>query len=127
MDPSRRRTADNTLRFFNKRAEVWWRLREALDPGQDGGSPVALPDDPELTADLTSCRFTVGPRGIKIESKDEVVKRLGRSPDKGDSITLAFAAGPKLATHGNQWRKALKGGGRVVKVDMGRPAMKRRR
>src|SRR5204863_7004207 len=29
------------LAFYNRRAEVWWRFREALDPDQEGGSAIA--------------------------------------------------------------------------------------
>jgi hypothetical protein len=41
---SNARTNDGAkLKFFNKRAEAYWRFREALDPEQEGGSVVALP------------------------------------------------------------------------------------
>jgi hypothetical protein len=36
------KTRDGQLTFFNKRAEAWWRMREELDPGQQGGAIVAL-------------------------------------------------------------------------------------
>ena len=106
------RTADRSLQFFNKRAEAWWRFREALDPDQEGGSPVALPPDSILVADLTAPRFTVTPRGIKIESKDDIVGRLGHSPDRGDAVVMSWAAGPTNATHGKMWRSALAQGQR---------------
>ncbi|HSG05375.1 MAG TPA: terminase, partial [Nitrospiria bacterium] len=44
------RTRDKQLKFYNKRSEVIWRFREALDPDQPGGSPIVLPDDPILLA-----------------------------------------------------------------------------
>ncbi|XJC72761.1 hypothetical protein ACHFCA_17330 [Delftia tsuruhatensis] len=40
------------LHFRNKRAEMYWRLREALDP--HGPEPIALPPDPELEGDLAA-------------------------------------------------------------------------
>jgi hypothetical protein len=91
------RTKDKQLTFYNKRAEVIWRFREALDPDQDGGSPIALPPDPQVTADLTAYRWSLTPRGIKIEPKDELKKpeRLGRSPDKGDAIVIGWSEGEK--------------------------------
>lgn len=127
-EASVRRTQDNALGFFNKRAEVYWRLREALDPAQDGGSPIALPDDPELVSDLTAPRYEITARGIKVEAKDDVVARLGRSPDKGDAVTLAWSAGPKLATHGNDWRKftGSTAQGAVKTVNMSRAAARRK-
>lgn len=104
-----RRTVDNQYRFANKRSEIIWRMREALDPGQDGGSAIALPPDRQLRADLTAARFKVTSTGIQVEAKVDIVKRLGRSPDRGDAVCMAWAGGPSLMTHGNQWRQALKG------------------
>jgi hypothetical protein len=87
------------LKFANKRAEVWWRFREALDPSQDGGSIIALPPDPELRADLAAPRFkprTLEIRGeILLESKDEIRQRLGRSPGKGDVAVMCLCEGNK--------------------------------
>ena len=123
-----RRTKDNQLGFFNYRAQVAWQFREALDPGQDGGSAIALPDDPELVADLTADQYEITSRGIKITSKEDVVSALGRSPDKGDAVKMAWSVGPKLQTHGNAWRGYGKatGAGRAIKVNMGREAQRRR-
>jgi len=117
-----RRTVDRQLAFRNKRAEVYWRFREALDPGQSGGSPIALPADPELVADLTAPKYKVGPNGIEITPKDVLVKNLGRSPDKGDAVVIAWSIGPKAITHGAQWREdqKFKLGNRAPVVDMGR-------
>jgi len=87
---------DRKLGFTNKRTEAWWKLREALDPSRAGGSGIVLPDDQELLSDLTSVRFSaVQHRGvmcIKAETKGEMVKRLGRSPDKGDAVGWAGVA-----------------------------------
>jgi hypothetical protein len=90
---SRVRTRDRTLAFFNKRAECWWRLREELDPGQDGGAVIALPPDASVKADLAAPRWELTARGIKIEDKDAVRKRLGRSPDEGDAIAMCQSEG----------------------------------
>lgn len=85
------------LRFANKRAEAIWRFREELDPDQEGGSGIALPPDPELRADLASYRYTVGARGLLIESKDDIRKRIGRSPNKGDAVVMCMSEGNKAA------------------------------
>lgn len=91
------RTKDGNLCFVNKRAEAWWKFREELDPGQYGGSAIALPPDPELRADLaTPClnlRALETKGEIQIESKDDIKKRLGRSPGKGDSVVMALSIG----------------------------------
>jgi hypothetical protein len=91
-------TAKGTgLRFANKRAEAYWRLREELDPDQEGGSPIALPPDAELRADLAAPRYTLSARGIQLESKDDIRARIGRSPNKGDAVAMALAEGNKAA------------------------------
>jgi hypothetical protein len=82
-----RRDRTGTLGFANLRACALWLLRESLDPGS--GRYLALPPDPELLADLTAPRWSVGPGGVKVESKEDVVRRLGRSPDCGDAVVLA--------------------------------------
>ena len=79
--------------FINKRAEAWWRFREALNPDQPGGALIALPDDPELRAELSSVRYYPDVAKIQIEDKKEVKKRLGRSPDKADAVVMAWAPG----------------------------------
>ena len=103
---SKARTADRQLGFFNKRAESWWRLREALDPDQENGSPLALPPDAELAADLVAAHWRLTPRGIQVENKNDIVKRLGRSPDRGDAMVMAWSEGAMLQTHEQIWRKA---------------------
>lgn len=88
------RAKDGSGRIFaNKRAEAWWRFREALNPDQPGGSLVALPDDPELRAELSAVRYEPDIAKIQIESKIDVRKRLGRSPDKADAVVMAWAPG----------------------------------
>lgn len=99
------RTSDGQLGFFNKRSEVLWRFREALDPSQPGGSPIALYPDPELISDLTAPTFEVTARGIKAETKEDVMEKLKRSPDKGDAVCIAWSEGDKALTHAALWIK----------------------
>lgn len=87
------RTRDKQLSFINLRAETWWKLREALDPAY--GSNLALPPDTMLKADLTAPRWKLTPRGIQIEAKEEIRKRIGRSPDRGDAVVLSWCSGDK--------------------------------
>ena len=82
------RDKSGKLGFINKRAELYWRLREALDPESD--DPVALPEDSELLADLRAVRWSIQKNGIKIEDKEEVKRRISRSPDCADAIALAM-------------------------------------
>lgn len=91
------KTRDGKLSFINKRAEAWWKFREELDPGQQGGAVIALPPDPQLRADLAAPTWKLALRGIQIESKDDIKKRLGRSPDRGDATVMALSEGSKAA------------------------------
>jgi hypothetical protein len=77
------------LSFVNKRAEWWWSLREALDPA--GSENIALPPDRELLSDLAAPRWRLTVRGIQVEAKETIIRRIGRSPDKGDSLVYAHA------------------------------------
>lgn len=106
------RTKDGQLHFYNKRAEAWWKFREELDPDQQGGSGVSLPPDPELLADLTSPTWKLTTKGILLESKDEIRKRLGRSPGKGDAVVMALSEGNKAAER----RHRFGGAGPTVNV-----------
>lgn len=115
-ESSSRRTKDRKLGFTNKRSESLWRFREALDPDQPGGSPIMLPDDPMLVADLTAPRFEMTARGIKAETKEDVVKRLGRSPDRGDAVVMCWAYGRTVATLARNWSAEQGMGRRPPKV-----------
>jgi hypothetical protein len=93
LDPSSATSRDGKLRFVNKRAESIWKFREALDPTQEGGSVMALPPDPELKADLAAFRWMLKPNGIQIESKEDIKKRIGRSPDRGEAAVMCLSPG----------------------------------
>jgi hypothetical protein len=128
-EKSKRRTKDRKLTFANKRTQVYWQLREALDPDQPGGSKIALPDDARMIAGLCAPTFEVVGTGIKLEPKENVVKRLGFSPDEADAITMAHAYGPSetdLDTAGRPDAVGANHGRRPEpKVIMGHPMMRR--
>jgi hypothetical protein len=99
-----RTTRDGSFRFVTKRSEIWWMLREALDPAY--GVDIALPPDPALQSDLTAPTYTVRPGEppkIYVESKTDIVKRLGRSPDRGDAVVYAWAAEPEEEFDNYYW------------------------
>lgn len=71
--------------FLNKRAEGWWALKEWI---KDGGT---FPDDRAIIASVTSTGYKFSSGGkIQMESKDDVKKRLGKSPDEADAIILSI-------------------------------------
>ena len=76
------------LKLRNKRTECYWRAREALDP--DLGDDLAIAPDNELLADLTAPKYKPTTAGIQVESKEDIIKRLGRSPDDGDAFVLSL-------------------------------------
>jgi hypothetical protein len=112
------RSKDRQLAFVNKRSEVHWRFREALDPDQEHGSPIALPPDPQLLADLTAPRWKLMARGIQVEDKDVLKKsdRLGRSPDKGDAVMMAWSEGEKSLIIAQ--KKALRAANQVTPLQI---------
>ncbi len=116
-----KKTKDKQLGFFNTRTEALWKFREALDPDQPHGSSIALPDDQVLLADLTAPTLDMDYRGgLKAESKEDIVKRLGRSTNRGDAVIMAWHAGPKFSTDGAAWHRAPRALHRMPQVIMGR-------
>lgn len=112
---SKGKTVDGKLSFFNLRAEVIWRMREALDP--QNPAPTALPPDPMLRADLASYRWELRPGGIFIMPKDEQKKKLGRSPDDGDACCMANIVTLKTETIMEALDAAMFGGDRYHELD----------
>jgi hypothetical protein len=94
--PARRANdKSGSLTFFNLRSDLWWGFRELLDPTNDTG--IALPPDPKLLAELCAPRFTLSGKAIKVESREDIVKRLGYSPDRATAVILASIDQPKVA------------------------------
>jgi hypothetical protein len=73
--------------FGNKRAQLWWAFRDILNP--DNGFGVALPKDQRLKAELCAPTYQLRANGIMVESKKDIIKRLGRSTDRADAVLMA--------------------------------------
>lgn len=72
--------------YANKRAEMWGEMTEWLRAGG------ALPQNPDLKADLCGVRYAFDAAGrLKLESKETLKERTGRSPDLADALALTFA------------------------------------
>ena len=86
--------AEDRALYINVRAECYWRLREALSPDARG-ERLAIPNEAwtdEMRAELTSINYTFTSRGqVKIEDKDDIRRRTGRSPDHADALALTYA------------------------------------
>lgn len=91
------RTYDGKFGFRNLRAEMWWKLREALDPEGGQDEKLMLPDDPRLLAELTTPRWKLTGTDILIESKDDIKKRVGGSPDRADVVCQLWHRKPYAA------------------------------
>lgn len=85
-------------KYLNKRAELWFTMAEWV---KDGG---ALPNVPELVAELSQVTYLFLNGKFQVEPKDQVKKRLGRSPDLADALALTFGV-PDTAS-----RKTKSGG-----------------
>lgn len=83
------------LRFVNQRSELWWKFREALDPTNNTG--IALPPDNRLRADLCAPTWELQGSVVNVESRDEIEKRIGRSPDWASAYVLALMDTPRMA------------------------------
>ena len=79
---------NSEVKFLNRRAEIWWKVSELVKQKR-----VSIPDDPVLIGQLSSVRYFFSPNGrIKIESKDEIKKRLLKSPDRADAFCYGIWA-----------------------------------
>lgn len=77
-------------KFVNLRAEIWWEIGRGLSERK--GWDLSSMDNADATvAQLLEPRWDADPQGrIRVEKKDEVIKRLGRSPDNADALLLAY-------------------------------------
>ena len=84
------RSSDKT-RWYNKRAEIWQKMATWI---ADGASIVDEQGTggQTLASELLAVHTKHGSeRVVQIESKDDVIKRLGRSPDGADALACTFA------------------------------------
>lgn len=86
---SNRRDKSGKFGFTNMRTEIYWRLREALDPASN--SRIALPDDPDLTQELLAMTYKEVSGKYQLITKEDLISVLGRSPDKADALSLAHS------------------------------------
>ena len=89
--------ASDRSRWYNLRAEIWQRMATWIADG------AAIVDEQgatgqTLASELLSVHTKPGSeRVIQLESKDDVIKRLGRSPDGADALACCFARPPPVA------------------------------
>lgn len=84
-----RPSAGNEKKFVNRRAEIYWTIgREMSRLEQWDLSNV----DNDVLHELTASRYEIMDSygKIKIEKKENVIKRLRMSPDRAEALLLAF-------------------------------------
>ena len=72
-------------RYFNKRTEMWVRMRDWI---RKGGQ---LPNDSNLANELTCPKLFFRGGVFRLEEKEQIKIRLGKSPDKADALAQTFA------------------------------------
>lgn len=72
-------------RYHLRRSEMWFKMAEWI---KNGG---ALPNVPELVAELSQTTYSFKGDAIFLEPKEFLKKKLGRSPDRADALALTFA------------------------------------
>lgn len=77
--------------FRNLRAECFWKLRQALEQNE-----IAVEYNETLKNDCLSIKYDVKDRAIQIQSKEEIKKEIGRSPDYADALSMLFYSKSKL-------------------------------
>lgn len=85
---SNHRAKDKVHTFRNLRSELWWRMREALDPSSDVN--LMIYPDKKMKAQLTAPQYKVVGSDIVIESKEDIRDRLGTSTDRADGAIMAW-------------------------------------
>jgi hypothetical protein len=100
--------SSDPARFFNLRSEIWWMAREL---SERRGWDLSSMDNADTTvAQLLTPLWSPDASGrIKVEPKDDVIERLGRSPDNADALLLAYYAGQDVTTDYFEQLKQMQG------------------
>jgi phage terminase large subunit len=82
-------TSEPGLEFANARSAGYWAVRKRLEAGRLTWPPG--PEGDKLTDDLTTTEYRPTPTGkLAMVPKEEIAKRLGRSPDRGDALSMSL-------------------------------------
>ena len=73
-------------RFLNKRAEMWWEMKEAVE------GLMELPMDQKLKEELTCVEYDYTDKGrIRLDRKSDIMEQYGFSPDRADALAMTYA------------------------------------
>lgn len=77
-------TADEPERFVNTRAEAYYAIRESFVRNE------IECEDADLREQLTATHYDYPKGKFRVEEKDKIRTRIGRSPDEADAVSLCF-------------------------------------
>lgn len=100
--------ARDPLKYFNLRSQLWWECGR-LAAEQRAFDLSAMENADKTIAQLLEPQYQHDLKGrIKVEAKDDVKDRLGRSPDNADALLLAYYT---PTTSGDEWLELIRTGG----------------
>ena len=83
-------------KFANQRAEMWWAMRDLLQPDEHGEQTLSIQADHREVAQLTAPSYKSNSQGrIQIESKVDMASRGIGSPDRAEAMLLAVFEPPR--------------------------------
>jgi hypothetical protein len=91
---SEKKDENGEMGFADIRAEAWWSIRESLNPQGANFIPYGIPPNDDLIGELTAPTWRVMSNGkIRVESKEDIRKRIHRSTDHADAVIQVLWAG----------------------------------
>jgi phage FluMu gp28-like protein len=92
--------------YMNLRSELWFKFKNFLE-----SKMCKLPRHELMIADLVSVKYKFTASGrIQVESKEQIKKRIGRSPDYADAMVLLMAGDAVASRAGSymrDWKQPL--------------------
>ena len=105
--------AYDSEKFINQRAEMWWTMRELIQPNEYGDQEISLALDHRTISQLTAPTYRANSSGrLQIESKADMKRRGISSPDRAEAVLLSVfepptreipMVSPLSLTQSSQW------------------------
>jgi phage terminase large subunit len=93
--------AKNESKFTSARDEDYWHLRELFENGS-----ISIPNDDELIGQLGAIKYKPIMNKTKVESKKDMKSRGIESPDRADSLCMAFSVNDAIYNHKSKEKDA---------------------
>lgn len=88
--------AQDSAKFTNQRAEMWWAMRSLLQPDSNGQQELTLDIGRRELLQLTAPTYRSNSTGrLQIESKADMKRRGVTSPDRAEALLLAVFEPPR--------------------------------